>query len=113
MSASTFVFGDAIRRCGVALRVQIDDEDLFAECRHTGAQVDGGGGFANAALLVCYCDDFCHAVPPLFLRFFGGFGAACIYYSTNRRKLKKGFFQTKKVRQMFHVEHLAGGYAMP
>ena len=85
--------------------------DLFAECRHTGAQVDGGGGFANAALLVCYCDDFCHAVPPLFLRFLAALGPlASIIAQTEG--IKKGVFQQKSPADVPRGTS-AGGYAMP
>ena len=47
---------------------------------------------------------------PCFCVFLRLLGPLCIYYSTNRRD-KKGAF-SKKVRQMFHVEHLPE-YAMP
>ena len=53
--------GDAVTGGGVALGVQIHDEHLFAQSRHAGGQVDGGGGLADAAFLVCDCYNFCHA----------------------------------------------------
>ena len=86
--------GDAVAGGGVALGVQIHDQDLLAQRRHTGTQVDGGGCFANAALLVCYCDDFCHAVPPLFLRFLGGTGPLGIIIA-QKLGIKKGLNRKK------------------
>ena len=53
--------GDAVAGGGVALRVQIHDEHLFAQRRNTGRQIDGRGRFAHAAFLVCNCNYFCHA----------------------------------------------------
>ena len=43
---------DAQRRAGVALRVEVDDQDLHSVQRERGGEVDGGGGLADAALLV-------------------------------------------------------------
>ena len=53
---------DAIAGGGVALRVEIYDKHLFAQCRYAGRKVDGGGGFAHSALLVCDRYNFCHAL---------------------------------------------------
>ena len=53
---------DAIAGGGVALRVEIYDKHLFAQCRYSGRKVDGGGGFAHSALLVCDRYNFCHAL---------------------------------------------------
>jgi hypothetical protein len=36
----------------VALRVEIDDQHMLAGRGHGRAEIDGGGGLANAALLV-------------------------------------------------------------
>uniref|UniRef100_UPI003FEECEB9 hypothetical protein n=1 Tax=Gemmiger formicilis TaxID=745368 RepID=UPI003FEECEB9 len=63
-----------------------------------------------AALLVCYCDDFCHAVPPLFLRFLAALGPlASIIAQTEG--IKKGFFQQKSPADVPRGTS-AGGYAM-
>ena len=43
---------DAQARGGVALRVGVDQQHLSPDRRQGGAQVDGGGGLADAALLV-------------------------------------------------------------
>ena len=53
---------DAIACGGVALRVKIYDKHLFAQRRYAGRKVDGGGGFAHSALLVCDRYNFCHAL---------------------------------------------------
>ena len=37
---------------GVALRVEVDENDLAAHLGHRGGEVDGGGGLPDAALLV-------------------------------------------------------------
>lgn len=42
-------------RSGVGLRVGVDKEHTFAVDAKAGAEVESGGGFAHAALLVCYC----------------------------------------------------------
>ena len=47
----------------VALRVEVDEDDLAAQLGQGGAQVDGGRGLAHAALLVDDRDD---------ARFYGG-----------------------------------------
>ena len=52
---------DAIAGGGVALRVEVYDEHFFAQRRHAGREVDGCGGLAHTALLVCNSNDFCHA----------------------------------------------------
>ena len=52
--------GDAVTGGGVALGVQIHDQNLFAQGRHTGRQIDGGGRLAHAALLVCDSHNFTH-----------------------------------------------------
>ena len=47
---------------GVALRVAVDEQDLFpAVCKACG-QVYGGRGLAYAALLIRNCNDFTHNV---------------------------------------------------
>ena len=43
---------DAERGAGVALRVEVDHEDLQPLQRERGRDVDGGGRLADAALLV-------------------------------------------------------------
>ena len=42
---------------GVALRIEVDDQDPVAEVGQAGAQVDRGGGLAHAALLVGHGHD--------------------------------------------------------
>ena len=49
---------DAEATGGVALGVQVAEEDLFAQLAQAPGQVDGGGGLTDAALLVCDRDDF-------------------------------------------------------
>ena len=44
---------------GVALRVEVDDEDAFAFGGERCREVDGGGGFADAAFLVGDGKDLC------------------------------------------------------
>jgi len=39
-------------RGGVALRIEIDDQYVFADRRQCGAQIDSRGGLADAALLI-------------------------------------------------------------
>jgi len=51
---------NAVTRGGIALRVKVNHENLFAQRSHAGRKVDAGGRFANAALLVCDCNYFCH-----------------------------------------------------
>jgi hypothetical protein len=41
---------------GVALRVEVDDQDVGAVQRQRRGQVDGAGGLADAALLVGHGD---------------------------------------------------------
>ena len=43
---------DAETGGGVALRIEIDDQDALADRRKRGAEIDRGGGLADAALLV-------------------------------------------------------------
>lgn len=57
--------GDAVAGGGVALGVQIHDQNLFAQRGHTGREVDGGGGLAHTALLICHCYDLTHGILPL------------------------------------------------
>jgi hypothetical protein len=52
---------DAVAGGGVALRVQIHDQHLFAQRRNARRQVYGGGRLTDAAFLVCNCNYFCHA----------------------------------------------------
>ena len=48
---------DAETGAGVALRIEIDDQNGFMGRGHGGRQIDGGGGFAHAALLIGDGDD--------------------------------------------------------
>ena len=43
---------DAETGRGVALRIEIDDQHALADCGECGAEIDRGGGLADAALLV-------------------------------------------------------------
>ena len=47
-------------RRGVGLRVCVDNQDLLLKRGQRGGKVDGGGGLAYTALLVCQCDNFSH-----------------------------------------------------
>ena len=49
---------DAARE--VALRIDVDEQDALVRERQRRGEVDGGGGFADAALLVGDGDDSCH-----------------------------------------------------
>ena len=51
---------------GVGLGVEIAQQHPFSLGAEGGCQVDGGGGFAHAALLVDHCDDSGHVLPPKF-----------------------------------------------
>ncbi len=42
----------------VCLRVEVDEEDAVASGGDGRGEVDGGGRFSDASLLVCHCDDF-------------------------------------------------------
>jgi hypothetical protein len=37
---------------GIALRIDVDNQDFFADSRQGGGQIDGGGRLADAAFLV-------------------------------------------------------------
>ena len=47
---------------GIALRVQIDHQHALANLGQAGGQIDGGGGFADAAFLVGNAEYFGHSV---------------------------------------------------
>ena len=47
---------DAKPGAGIALRIEIDDQNPLADRGKRGRQVDGGGGLADPALLVGYRD---------------------------------------------------------
>jgi len=47
---------DAETRRGIALRIKIDDQHLFADRCQRSSEVDGGCGFADPALLVGECE---------------------------------------------------------
>src|SRR5262249_59300357 len=66
----TRILGDADAGRGVALRVEIEDQDPLADGSQCRAEVDGGGGFADAALLIGDGQDAQagHEVNPSFLR---------------------------------------------
>ena len=60
------VFVHAQAGGGVGLGVEIAQQHPFSLGAEGGCQVDGGGGFAHAALLVDHCDDSGHVLPPKF-----------------------------------------------
>jgi hypothetical protein len=67
------ILRDADAGRGVALRVEIEDQHLLADGCEGGAEIDGGGGLADAALLIGYGKDAerarCgHVSPSLFGR---------------------------------------------
>ena len=43
---------DAETRRGIALRIEIDDQNIFADRGERGAEIDGGRGLTDAALLI-------------------------------------------------------------
>ena len=55
---------DAETRGGVALRVEVDDQRAVAQLGQAGTEVDGGGGLADAALLVGDGDDTGERTAP-------------------------------------------------
>ena len=48
---------DAEAGAGIALRVEVDDQHALADGGQRGAEIDGGGGLADAALLIGERDD--------------------------------------------------------
>src|SRR5690606_39451147 len=54
------VLVDAAAHGGVALRIEVHQQHAFVHAREGSRQVDCGGGFADATLLVGYCEDACH-----------------------------------------------------
>jgi hypothetical protein len=40
------------------LRIKVDHQHALADLRQPGSQIDGGGGFADPALLVGHAEDF-------------------------------------------------------
>src|SRR5699024_3194684 len=56
---------NAVAAGGVALGVQVHNEDFFVLGGHTGRQIDRRGAFAHAALLVRNRDDLAHVCSPL------------------------------------------------
>ena len=57
-----FVHAQAGR--GVGLGVKVAEEDGFSRRVEGGGQIDGGGGFSDAAFLICDYNAFCHRNPP-------------------------------------------------
>ena len=47
----------------VTLRIVVDDQHAFAKRGEKRGDIDTRGRFAHAALLVGYCNDFCHGTP--------------------------------------------------
>src|ERR1700687_3315149 len=56
-----------IKECnrGISLRVKINEQGLFAALGDSGSEIDGRGGLADSALLIGYCEDRSHCVPPV------------------------------------------------
>ena len=52
ISAGAFDLFDAQTAGRVGLRIQIGEQNSFANRRETSSQIDGGGGFSHSALLV-------------------------------------------------------------
>ncbi len=48
---------------GVGLRVEIDEQGFFLFQCESGSEIDGCGGFPDAAFLIGNCDDASQAVP--------------------------------------------------
>jgi hypothetical protein len=57
------VFRKTDSRCGITLRVAIDKEGWLFGGSQTSGQINGSGGFANPALLVCTSDDSSQMSP--------------------------------------------------
>ncbi len=55
MAAAALIDAEA-GRC-VALRIKVDDQHLFADSGERSAEIDGGRGFADAALLIGHGQD--------------------------------------------------------
>jgi hypothetical protein len=51
---------DACAHRGIALRVEVDQQYALVQFCQTGGQVNSGGSFTYAALLICYAKNFCH-----------------------------------------------------
>ena len=60
-AAADAPLGDTEAAGAVALRIQIDEQYLASQRCHAGGQIDSGGGFTHAALLVGDGDDFSHS----------------------------------------------------
>ena len=52
------VFIDAAAHRGVALGIEIDQQDLFPGCNQGCRQIDAGSRFTHPALLIGDCNDF-------------------------------------------------------
>src|SRR5699024_12058045 len=65
-----------------------DLQNLFAQRGHTGREVDGGGGLAHTALLICHCYDLTHGILPLC----GVFHVehSLFHYRSEERRVGKG-----------------------
>ena len=51
----------------VGLGIEIHQQDLQSQIMECSRQIDCGGGFAHAALLIDHCDYFAHRLPPIHL----------------------------------------------
>ena len=49
---------------GICLGVEVHQKDLQPQVMEGSGQIDGCGGFANAALLIDNCNDLSHFSPP-------------------------------------------------
>ena len=96
--------GNAVTGGGIALRVQIDDERLFAQSRNAGRKVHGRGGLAHAAFLVCNCNDFSHALCFLPGKLFvprGTFEAGPRCFPTSKAPLKTSIAHQRGFLNLF------------
>src|ERR1700681_69984 len=57
------VFCKPDSRCGITLRVAVDEEGTSFGGRQASGPINGSGSLANTALLVCTSDDSCQMFP--------------------------------------------------
>ena len=57
------IFGESEGAGGISLGIAIDDESALFGGGERGAEIDGGGGFAYSAFLICNSDDASHESP--------------------------------------------------
>ena len=54
------MFVHAAAHGGIALRIEVDQQNALAELCECRREIDRGGGFADAAFLVGHTEDFRH-----------------------------------------------------